>query len=222
MALYIDSAYLDDITAVAQTLPVAGVTTNPTLLLNAYQQHGQRVSANELVDHLLQRTTGTIFMQSSMVNEEEAYREAHSYIDVDPKRVIPKIPMNRAGVRVGQRLYAEGHYIAFTAVTTVSQAYVASQVGAQYIIPYYNRLRRSGVDPCERIAHMARVISGQTPGTRILAASIKSTAEASEALVSGAHDLTIPPAILLEMANDPESEEAIARFEQDARKMKNL
>ncbi|GHO85621.1 transaldolase family protein [Dictyobacter formicarum] len=221
MALYIDSAYLDDITAVAQTLPVAGVTTNPTLLLNAYQ-NGQRTSANELVAQLLKRTRGTVFMQPTMVNEEAAYREAHSYIEADPERVIPKIPMNRAGVRVGQRLYAEGHHIAFTAITTVSQAYVASLVGAKYIIPYYNRLRRSGVDPCERIGHMARVIAGQTPGTRILAASIKSTAEASEALLSGAHDLTIPPAILLEMANDPESEEAIMRFEQDLKKMKNL
>lgn len=221
MALYIDSAYLDDITAAAQTLPIAGVTTNPTLLLNAYQ-HGQRITTNELIAQLLRRTTGTIFMQPTIASEEEAYREAHSYIDADPQRVVPKIPMNKVGICIGQRLHAEGHHIAFTAVTTISQAYIASQVGAKYIIPYYNRLRRSGINPCERIAHMAQVIAGQRSDTRILAASIKSTAEAAEALVSGAHDLTVPPAILLEMAYDPESDEAIARFEQDYNKMKNL
>ncbi len=33
MALYVDSAYLDDIMNVAQTVPLAGVTTNPTILL---------------------------------------------------------------------------------------------------------------------------------------------------------------------------------------------
>ncbi len=33
MALYVDSAYLDDITQVAQIVPLAGVTTNPTILL---------------------------------------------------------------------------------------------------------------------------------------------------------------------------------------------
>ncbi|GCE18607.1 transaldolase family protein [Dictyobacter kobayashii] len=221
MALYIDSAYLDDITAVAQTLPIAGVTTNPTLLLNAYQ-HGQRATAHEIVQQLLQRTNGTIFMQPSMADEEKAYQEALSYIEADPERVIPKIPMSQAGVRVGQRLYAQGHIIAFTAVTTVAQAYIASLVGARYIIPYYNRLRRSGVDPCERLEQMARVIASQSSNTRILAASIKSTVEAAEALHSGAHDLTIPPAILMEMPGDPESDEAITRFEQDLKKMKNL
>ncbi len=43
MSLYIDSAYLDDITEVARIVPLAGVTTNPTILLNAYQ-HGQRLT----------------------------------------------------------------------------------------------------------------------------------------------------------------------------------
>src|SRR5258708_12064340 len=37
MALYIDSAFLHDIMNVAQTVPVAGGTTNPTLLLAAPQ-----------------------------------------------------------------------------------------------------------------------------------------------------------------------------------------
>jgi len=34
MALYIDSAFLDDITNVTRTVPLAGVTTNPTILLS--------------------------------------------------------------------------------------------------------------------------------------------------------------------------------------------
>ena len=33
MALYIDNAFLDDITYVVRTVPLAGVTTNPTILL---------------------------------------------------------------------------------------------------------------------------------------------------------------------------------------------
>ena len=40
MALYIDSAYLPEIIEVARTVPVGGVTTNPTLLLQA-QERGQ-------------------------------------------------------------------------------------------------------------------------------------------------------------------------------------
>ncbi|GCE26360.1 fructose-6-phosphate aldolase [Dictyobacter alpinus] len=221
MALYIDSAYLNDITAVAQTVPVAGVTTNPTLLLDAHQR-GQKASVEEVIAHILQRINGTIFLQPSLANEEQAYREALAYLQIDEERILPKIPMCKTGVRVARRLHAEGHHIAFTAVTTVSQAYIAATLGADYIIPYYNRMRRSGVDPSERIKQMARIIANQETTTRIMASSIKSTAEAAEALLSGAHDLTVPPAILLEMTTDPETEEAITRFERDSQKMKNL
>ena len=38
MALYIDSAFLDDITNVVRTVPLAGATTNPTILLAALER----------------------------------------------------------------------------------------------------------------------------------------------------------------------------------------
>jgi transaldolase len=42
MALYVDSAYLDDIVRVAQIVPLAGITTNPTILLAAKECGQQR------------------------------------------------------------------------------------------------------------------------------------------------------------------------------------
>jgi transaldolase len=44
MAFYIDSAFIHDITNAAQTVPVAGVTTNPSILLAA-QKRGQLLSS---------------------------------------------------------------------------------------------------------------------------------------------------------------------------------
>ena len=218
MGLYIDCAYLDDIIA-AQTIPVLGVTTNPTLQLEA-QRRGQTYSPKEVAMHLLEQTNGIIFMQPSIYEIETAYQEAIEYIQLNPERVFPKIPMTQLGLVLAQRLTRQGYRFAFTTVTSVSQAYIAAMAGATHIIPFYNRLRRSGVDPIERISHMARVISS-TP-TRIMASSIKTTAEAAEALCAGAHDLTIPPHLLQSMVNDPESEEAIAHFQQDYQKVKNL
>lgn len=48
MALYIDSAYLDDIISVVQAVPVAGVTTNPTILLAAMER-GQPYSRERTI-----------------------------------------------------------------------------------------------------------------------------------------------------------------------------
>jgi TalC/MipB family fructose-6-phosphate aldolase len=221
MAFYVDSAYLDDITTIIPTVPVAGVTTNPTLLLEA-RQRGQRLEVRELLTQLLQHVNGTIFMQPSLVNEAQAYREMLDFININAERIIPKIPMSQVGMHLARHLHAEGYHIAFTAVITVAQAYAANAAGAEYIIPYYNRLRRNGIDPSERISQMAQVLARQPYPTRILAASIKSSSEATEALLSGAHDLTLPPACLLDMLKDPQSDEAIARFEQDWQKMNSL
>ncbi len=221
MALYIDSAFLNDIMQVAETVPIAGVTTNPTILLAA-RERGQILNPLQVLNELLKSIQGTIFMQPGATEEEKMYQQALAYIDTASGRAIPKIPMTRIGMRVARRLKQQNHRIAFTAVTSVAQAYSAAMAGALFIIPYYGRLARSGVDANERIAQMAELLHNERVPTRILVASIKSPEEAAQALLAGAHDLTASPEVLLDMLSDPMSEEAVERFSQDWEKMNKL
>ena len=216
MALSIDSAYLPDIIEIARTVPVVGVTTNPTLLLQA-QKRGQDLKPEQLLNELLRHTAGTIFMQPGAATEEAMYEQALAYMQAAPHRVIPKIPMTQVGMRVAKQLHT--HRIAFTAVTSVAQAYSAALLEAYCIIPYYNRLQRLGIDAGKRLAEMAEVLSHQELPTRILAASIKSPAEAVSALLAGAHDITAAPDILLEMVSDPHTDAAVEKFTQDWQKV---
>ncbi len=103
MALYIDSAFLNDIMLVTQTVPLAGITTNPSILLAA-RERGQDESPHALLDALLRITNGVIFMQPGASEEEVMYAEALTYIQAAPKRVIPKIPMTHTGMRVARSL----------------------------------------------------------------------------------------------------------------------
>lgn len=224
MALYIDSAYLHHITEVARTVPVAGVTTNPTLLLAAWEQ-GQRLEPVDLIHEILQRLSGTVFVQPGANEEAEMLEQALTYIAAAPEQVIPKLPMTHTGLRVGTQLKRQGKRVAFTAVTSTTQAYCAAMAGADYVIPYFNRLERSGIDATERVLQMGRVLAHPAINallTRIMVASIKTPAEATNALLSGAHDLTIAPNVLLDMVRDPLSEQAIDKFSQDWQKMKKL
>ena len=214
MALYIDSAFLNDITLVTQTVPIAGVTTNPSILLAA-RERGQEASPQVLLDALLRETNGLIFMQPGATVEEEMYAEALAYIETAPKRVIPKIPMTHIGMRVAHKLKQQQHRLAFTAVTSVAQAYNAAMVGADFVIPYYGRLERAGINAGQRIAEMAKLLQSVHPTTRILVASIKSPEEAANALLSGAHDLTVTPSVLMEMVTDPLTEDAVEKFSHD-------
>ena len=221
MALYIDSAFLNDIMHVTQTVPLAGITTNPSILLAA-REHGQNESTNALLDALVRTTNGLIFMQPGASEEEEMYAEALTYIEAAPKRVIPKIPMTHTGMRIARQLKQQQHRLAFTAVTSVAQAYSAAMVGADFIIPYYGRLERSGIDASQRISEMAKLLHDAHPTTRILVASIKSPMDAATALLAGAHDLTVTPQVLMEMVTDPLTEDAVERFTQDWQKMNKL
>ncbi len=165
MALYVDCAYLDDITAAADAAPISGVTMNPSILLAA-SERGQRLAPAALLQKLLNQLAGTIFIQPGATEAETMYREAMSYIEADTKRVMPKIPMIPAGLSVGLRLSKEKQRYAFTAVTTVIQAYSGALAGADYIIPYYNRLERTGVNAAERIAHMMTLLQAHRLQTR--------------------------------------------------------
>lgn len=214
MALYIDSAYIPEISEVADTVPLAGVTTNPSILLAA-RERGQDESPLVLLEALLRTTNGIIFMQPGASEEEEMYAEALTYIEAAPKRVIPKIPMTHIGMRVARQLKQQQHRLAFTAVTSVAQAYNAAMVGADYIIPYYGRLERSGIDAGKRITEIAKLLQDARPSTRILVASIKSPDDAATALLAGAHDLTVTPSVLMDMVTNPLTEDAVAKFNND-------
>ncbi len=214
MGLYVDSAYLPDIERVCRKLELAGVTTNPSILLAA-SQRGQRLSDDDVLRHLLQLCAGQVFMQPVGETAEVMYQMVQGYRAVEPERVVPKLPLTPVGMEVACRLKREGARFAFTCVFTVVQAYCGAMAGAQYVIPYFGRLRRSGQDACERIEAMAHLLNAQAPGTRILAASIKTTADASEALLAGAHDLTATPEVLEGLLADPLTDAAVEQFQRD-------
>lgn len=228
MALYIDSAYLDDIVKVVQTMDIAGVTTNPTILLAA-RERGQTLPIPVLIESLAHKVRGAIFFQPGATNEKEMEQEVRSfprpsYPIRPPAGMIFKLPMTEAGVRVAKQL--KGNIIfrrfAFTAVNTTAQAYIAGVMGAEFIIPYYNRMERASENAGQRITEMAKVLRDHRFETRILAASIKTPQEAANALLAGAHDITAPPEVLLAMIRDAQTEDAVERFARDWQKMNGL
>jgi TalC/MipB family fructose-6-phosphate aldolase len=206
VALYVDSALLDEVAGACEALPIQGVTTNPSLLLAAIER-GQRLGDVDVLRELLRVCTGRVFMQPSAAAER--------YLAQDPARVVLKLPMTALGVQAGLALHAAGAPIAFTATYTLAQAYLAAMTGAQWVIPYFCRLRRAGTDASERISGMAGLLARQHPDTRVLAASLKSPADVVEATVAGAHDVTAPPEVIRALVHDPLSEQAVAQFTRD-------
>jgi TalC/MipB family fructose-6-phosphate aldolase len=214
MGLFVDSAYLDDVADVCASYPITGVTTNPSIMLAAYER-GQRLDDLGVLRELLRLCEGPVFAQPSRSTDDALYAAASRYLAVAPNRIVLKLPITPIGVRVGLRVTREGGRIAFTAVSSLSQAYCGATTGAGWIIPYFGRLRRAGADPCDLIARMGRLLAQQGGTTRILAASIKTPADLAEATLVGAHDVTAEPAVIQTLLVDPLTEAAMRQFDAD-------
>jgi TalC/MipB family fructose-6-phosphate aldolase len=214
MALFADSAHLDDVAALRSVFPVTGATTNPSILLAA-RERGQRATDREIARGLLEICPGPVFMQPSAASAEGLRAAALRYVELEPSRIVVKLPLTPAGLEAAHALREDGARLSFTAVASVAQAYCALLAGAAWVIPYFGRLRRAGVDAPERLAAMARLIAAQHSDARLLVASLKSSADVTEALLSGGDDITAAPEVIRALAADPLTDAAVARFAAD-------
>ncbi|GAC1456175.1 MAG: fructose-6-phosphate aldolase [Ktedonobacterales bacterium] len=221
MSLYVDSAYLEDVARLCATFPIFGVTTNPPVLLAATSR-GQLLDDVSVLRELLRLCEGPVFMQPGGSTAEDLYAGASRYLTVAPNRVVPKLPMSPEGLQAGMRLKREGMRVAYTAVYTLAPSYAAAMAGASWVIHYCGRMCRAGMDACERISRMARLLAQHAEGTRILVASIKSGMDLVESALAGAQDVTTGPEVIEGMLADPLTESALRQFGADWERLQLL
>jgi TalC/MipB family fructose-6-phosphate aldolase len=218
MGLYVDCALIEEVARLRATFPVAGVTTNPSILLDAVER-GQRLRDVDALRGLLQTGDGPVFAQPVADSADRLRADGERYLALDPARIVLKLPMTADGIAAGRALRTAGARIAYTAVSSLAQAWLAASAGADWVIPYFSRLRRAGVDPCERVKGIARLLAAQECGARLLVASVKSSADVVEAVSLGARDITARPEVIRDLIEDALTTEAVARFDADWRRM---
>jgi len=186
---------------------VRGVTTNPTLMAKA------RGRPREIIRELCLHSTGPVFYQVTAATPAEREREALEFFALAPDRVVLKIPAATVNLALVARLRERAVPCAATAVFAAHQALAAAEAGAHYVIPYVSRATRLAGDGLRLVRELREAIRASGRPVRILAASIKSPAEAVAALVAGADDLTLPLDVLLALGDHRLSDAAIAEFD---------
>lgn len=203
--LYLDSALPSDAAAATDLGFVAGVTTNPKLMAAAAGPPTATLA--ELCDC----GPGIVFYQLTADNVAAREKEAHDAHAICPGRVGIKIPCTTENLAMAVRLKRDRiGPIGITAVFTPAQAVLAAAAGAEFILPYVNRLTRLTGDGLAVVTGMASVLRGS--GTEILAASVKTTDEAVQTLQAGAQHLTLALGLLQAMGESAHSHAAIEQF----------
>jgi transaldolase len=203
--IFIDSASIEEVKRAVELGFVRGCTTNPALLARA------GLEPMRVIGEICRVVPGPVFYQLSAETLAGREREAQEFFNIAPDKVVLKIPMTTENMMLVTRLVPEIPCAA-TAVFSAYQTLLAIESGCSYVIPYVNRATRLLGDGLKLVREMLEVIRVSGNPVQIIAASIKSPAEAADAFLAGAHHLTLPGDVLLNLGNHPFSDQAIIEF----------
>jgi transaldolase len=201
--IYLDSAILSEAETVANWGWVKGITTNPTLLAKS------ELSPEETLRALAKLSPGELYYQLTAQDLEGMLAEGKRAYKIIGEKVVLKIPATTLGFQVTSLLSRKIN-CSVTAIYSPAQTAVAKEVGAKYAIVYVNRATRLLGDGLVLVRDMAEILENSR--TQILAASIKSSAEAAATLQAGAHHLTLPLDILTAMTSHELSQQTVTEF----------
>jgi transaldolase len=208
MKLFLDTAEFDEIKQGVDWGVVDGVTTNPTLIAKAGQDHETQVK----------KICGIVGNVSA-----EVVSEKRDDILVEGRRlaawhqnVIVKVPLTPDGLAAGKVLAGEGVRINVTLCFSVNQALLASAIGAYIISPFVGRVDDINEDGMQIVRDIVAAYRQQPAiKTKVLAASLRGPLHVSQAALAGADIGTMPFTVLQAMFKHPLTDAGLKRFKED-------
>lgn len=210
MELYLDTANVQEVERLARIFPIAGVTTNPSIV----------AASKESIWDVLPRLqnaigeTGILFAQTMSRDAQGMVSEAQRLSKAIPGIVV-KIPVTSEGLAAIKQLKKEGVTTLGTAVYSASQGLLAALAGAKYVAPYVNRVDAQGGDGIRTVQELQTLLALHAPDSKVLAASFKTPRQALDCLLAGCEAITLPLDVAQQMLDTPAVQSAIEKFEQD-------
>jgi transaldolase len=211
MKLFLDTADLEEIrTGVQQWGVISGVTTNPTLIARAGQDHETQVKRIcEMVADVSAECVSE--RKDDLVVEGRRIASWH-------KNVIVKVPMTPDGLGAGKILAGEGIRINVTLCFSVNQALLAAAIGAYIVSPFIGRLDDINEPGIQLIRDVVAAYRPQGIATKVLSASLRNPIHVQDSALAGADIGTMPFKVLEQMVKHPLTDQGIERFLADYRK----
>jgi len=212
MKFLIDSANIEDIKRLNRYIPLAGVTTNPSII----KKEGKIDFYNHMND--IRNEIGfnrSLHIQVVATNCEGILKDAEAILENIDDEVFIKIPVTVEGLKAIKNLKNNNINITATAVYTKFQAYLALESGADFIAPYFNRMENLNINPMDSLSSLAKLINHKNSETEILGASFKNISQVTTAFECGAQAATISVDIIDKALSNPSVLKASDSFSND-------
>lgn len=208
MKFFIDSANLEDIRAAKALGVLAGVTTNPTLIVK------EGVDFHDRLREITSEVTGSVSAEVIAEDAAGMIEEGLTLAKIAPNITV-KIPMTLEGLKAVKVLSEHGIETNVTLIFNPNQALLAARAGATYVSPFIGRLDDIGHDGMELIATIAQILQQFNLPTQIIAASVRHPLHVTEAALHGAHIATVPYKVIEQMVKHPLTSQGLEQFLAD-------
>lgn len=208
-----DTANIEELKELFYYFPIAGVTTNPTIIAAEKKPLSEVLpKIIELVGDKMLHVQMISNKAEDMLREAKAYKAKYSLGD----NYYAKIPVSKEGYRAMPMIKDAGINVTATAIFTQQQALVAARAGADWVAPYVNRLDNISSHGIEVVKHIVDNIMQFKLNTKVLAASFKTVDQVHRVSMVGSHAATINFEILERLRSHPMTDMSLDWLEKDA------
>jgi transaldolase len=216
MKFFIDTANVDEIREAASLGLLDGVTTNPTLMA---KEADKGKTFRQILEEICELVDGPISAEAVSLDFEGIMREARELAAIH-KNIVVKIPAIPEGLKAVKALKEEGIRTNVTLIFSPTQALMAAKAGATFVSPFVGRLDDVSSGGMDMVAQIVRIFENYRFETEVLVASVRHPMHVLDAALMGAHVVTMPYKVLMQLFKHPLTDVGIERFLKDWEKVK--
>lgn len=208
MKIFIDTANFDEIKAAYDMGFIAGVTTNPSLIVK------EKRDLKEVIKQIAALVEGPVSAEVISTTAPEMVAEAHELVKLGSNVVI-KVPMTEEGLKAVAILAKEGIKTNVTLIFNANQALLAARAGASFVSPFVGRIDDMSMDGITLIEDIAEIFMIHDIKSEIIAASVRTPMHMIQCAKAGAHIATVPYKVLTASLKHLLTDAGLAKFLAD-------
>ena len=211
MKYLIDTANIEEIRHCNEFYPLAGVTTNPTLIAKEQSDFwGLLTEIRSIIG-----PEKALHVQTVQTTADKMVEEALLLKQRLGGEFYVKIPIGEESLKATMMLKKMGVGVTMTAIFNAAQALIAAKAGADFVAPYVNRLDNIIADGTNVVHEIVEEFKLHGLSTKVLAASFKNAEQVHKCALGGCHSVTVSADIIKALITLPMTDGAIAGFERD-------
>lgn len=206
MEIWLDTCDSQTIKTACRLGLIHGVTTNPSLLAGAKEDH------DKVIMRLLTVQDGPVAVQVTACQADEMIGQAVALRAIS-ERIIVKVPVIQEGLAAMQVLAKKNIPVMATAVFDPNQALLAAIAGADYVAPYFGRMLDEGLEAHAALETMVAIYKANQFKTKILAAALRTTDHITGCAALGVPAITLKSKLYSELiANNQATLHSLREF----------